>query len=217
MITVDIHEVTNHEEQVEEGLGHRGYDVDELPAGDFAIEGQRGKALIERKEWTDFVGAYRSGALFNQLNRCLEQEHDVYVLLEGSRRDAIEYSGARELELRRMETSLHFKSPVFVIETNSFEDTLKKVCDADDWLGQDPNDRKHNVRPAEKVPAEDRPRYIVEGLPKIGPTNAQRLLDAFGTPIAVFTASEDELREVDGIGPKRAERIKEALDTDGTE
>lgn len=211
MITIDIHEDTNHGELIEEVLGHRNPEIAELPAGDFVIEGQRGKVLIERKEWTDFVGSYRSGALFNQLHRCLEQEHDVYVLLEGSKRNPIEYSGARELELRRMTTSLHFKSPVQVIETDSIRETLKFVADADDWLTKEPDDSEHSVRPAEKVPAEDRPRFLVEGLPKIGPTNAQRLLDYFGTALDVFTAPESELRKVEGIGPKRAESIKDAL------
>lgn len=211
MITVDRHEVKNHEKAIEEGLGHRNYEVDDLPAGDFVIEGARGKALIERKEWTDFVGSYRSGALFNQLRRCLEQEHDVFVLIEGSKNDAIKYSGARELELRRMQTSLYFKTPVGVIETNSFIETLKVVCDGDDWLGQDPEETYHSVRPTEKIPPEDRPRFIVEGLPGIGPKNAERLLRYFGSANAVLTASESELREAEGIGPKRAERIIEAL------
>jgi Fanconi anemia group M protein len=211
MITVDMHEYSNHEKAVEEELGHRETEVIELPAGDFAVEGQRGKALIERKEWTDFVGAYRSGTLFNQLHRCLEQPHDTYVLIEGSKKDPIEYSGARRLELRRMWSSLHFKSPVQVIETNSFRQTLKAVADADDWLGQEPDETKHSVRPAEKIPSEDRPRFIVEGLPKIGATNAERLLTYFGSAYAVMTASVEELQEVDGIGPKRAESIVEAV------
>lgn len=207
MITVDKHEVTNHKEAIDEYLGNPGYEVDELPAGDFAIEGVRGKVLIERKKWTDFVSAYRSGTLFNQLRRCMEQDHDVHVLIEGSKQDAIEYAGARELEIRRMVTSLHFKSPVGVVETESLRKTLQVVVDCDDWLGQDPEEATHSVRPTEKVPPEDRPRYIVEGLPGIGPKNADRLLDHFGTPKAVITASSEELQEVEGIGPKRADKI----------
>jgi len=217
MITVDIHEVTNHKDEIERRLEQSKWQRDELPAGDFEIAGVRGKVLIERKEWTDFVTSYRTGNLFNQLSRCLEQEHDVNVIIEGSKRDAKEYAGARDLELRRMITSLYFKSPVGVVETNTFEHTLQVLADGDDWLGQDPEDTTHSVRPTEKVPEEDRPRYIVEGLPKIGPTNAERLLSHFKTPYAVFHASEQELQEVEGIGPKRAERIIEALNNDHTE
>jgi len=211
MITVDRHEVVNHEKAVEEGLGHRGYDVDDLPAGDFAIEGVRGEVLIERKEWSDFVSSYRSGTLFNQIGRCQEQIHDVHVLIEGSRRSAAEYTNASELEMRRMKTSLYFKTDVHVIETDSFVETLKVICDADDWLGQDPSESYHSVRPTEKVPAEDRPRYIVEGLPGIGPKNAERLLSHFSSAQRVLTATAEELQAVDGIGPRKSERIVEAM------
>lgn len=190
-----------------------GWPTEELSCGDFVIEGQRGKILIERKEWTDFVGAYRSGTLFNQLGRCLEQEHDVFLVLEGDRKNAYNYANAREKELRRVLTSLYVKFPIKIIETDSLEHTLKIVSDFDDWLGQDPDETYHSIRPTEKVPPGDRPRYMVEGLPNVGPKLAERLLDHFGTPIDVFSASAEELREVEGIGLKKSERIVEALTT----
>lgn len=205
MITVDTHEVTNHEQIVEEVL--EDPEVDELPAGDFVIEGARGKAIIERKEWSDFVGSYQSGTLFNQLNRCLEQEHDAYLVVEGNRGDAIKNTGISNYQARRMLTSVYVKTEVQVFMTNSVRETLEVVSDFNDWIGQDPSERTHSVRPAEKVPEEDRPRYIVEGLPGIGPKNAQRLLDEFGSAKAVITAEPSQLQQVEGIGPKRAEKI----------
>ena len=54
-------------------------------------------------------------------------------------------------------------------------------------------------------------RYIVEGLPSIGPKAAHNLLKHFKTVSAVFTASEKELCEVPGIGQKTASRIHELL------
>ena len=51
---------------------------------------------------------------------------------------------------------------------------------------------------------------LFDALPRID-TNpvAHRLLDRFGTLDRVFAASEEELREVKGIGPKTAKRIAE--------
>ena len=48
-------------------------------------------------------------------------------------------------------------------------------------------------------------RLVLNGLPHIGPILLRRLLDAFsGSATAVFSASEDALRRIQGIGPAAA-------------
>ena len=63
-------------------------------------------------------------------------------------------------------------------------------------------------------PAKARPKRkrtqqlrILQSLPGIGPDRAKRLLERFGTVRACFDASMDELRKVEGIGPKIAAAI----------
>ncbi|HET6881085.1 MAG TPA: DNA-processing protein DprA, partial [Pirellulales bacterium] len=46
--------------------------------------------------------------------------------------------------------------------------------------------------------------------PGIGPRLRQALLDRFGTPSAIFTASPDDLRAVPGIGSKLATALRRA-------
>ena len=46
----------------------------------------------------------------------------------------------------------------------------------------------------------------------IGPTLCHRLEEAFGSPEAVCNATVSQLRQVDGIGRKRAEQIRHGLD-----
>ncbi|MEM4245902.1 MAG: ERCC4 domain-containing protein, partial [Candidatus Bathyarchaeia archaeon] len=53
--------------------------------------------------------------------------------------------------------------------------------------------------------------YIVAGLPQVDMTLARRLLKRFRTVEGVFTASAGELKEVEGIGEKKSEKIREAL------
>ncbi|MCK4432780.1 MAG: DEAD/DEAH box helicase, partial [Methanomicrobia archaeon] len=50
-------------------------------------------------------------------------------------------------------------------------------------------------------------RYIIEGLPHVSATLAERLLNYFGSVKNVFTASKEELMKVKGIGEKTAEEI----------
>ena len=54
-------------------------------------------------------------------------------------------------------------------------------------------------------------QYVVEGLPSIGPKAAHQLLKHFKTVSGVFSASQEELCEVSGIGKKTASRIHEIL------
>jgi DNA processing protein len=44
-------------------------------------------------------------------------------------------------------------------------------------------------------------------IPRLGPVRLRRLLDAFGTPQRILTATEAELRDVTGIGPEAAKSI----------
>jgi len=59
-----------------------------------------------------------------------------------------------------------------------------------------------------KTPDEEK-EYIVASLPFVEATTAKKLLSVFKTVEGVFSASEKKLMEVDGIGPKKARRIRE--------
>jgi DNA excision repair protein ERCC-4 len=50
-------------------------------------------------------------------------------------------------------------------------------------------------------------------LPGIGEKFAVRMLEKFGTPLKVFTATTAELAKVEGLGEARAKKIKKVLDT----
>jgi ERCC4-type nuclease len=54
--------------------------------------------------------------------------------------------------------------------------------------------------------------YVLQGLPGVGPTRAQRLLAAFGSVEAVMTASEEALQEVEGVGSKTAQSVRWAVE-----
>lgn len=58
----------------------------------------------------------------------------------------------------------------------------------------------------------DTKKFILEGLPNVSGTLADRLLEHFGSVRAVFEASEEELKEVKGIGKSTAEKIIEIIE-----
>ena len=56
----------------------------------------------------------------------------------------------------------------------------------------------------------DAEAYIALNMvPKIGPIRVRRLLEAFGSPVAVLTAPRERLLTVQGIGPDAAESIRD--------
>ena len=56
--------------------------------------------------------------------------------------------------------------------------------------------------------------YLVSALPMVGPNLSKELLKQFNTVRNVMHASEDEHKNVEKIGDKIAQKIKEVLDSD---
>jgi len=54
---------------------------------------------------------------------------------------------------------------------------------------------------------------VLCSLPGIGDKFAVRMLEKFGTPLRVFTATTTELAKVEGLGDARAKKIKTMLDS----
>jgi Fanconi anemia group M protein len=53
--------------------------------------------------------------------------------------------------------------------------------------------------------------YLISAIPSVGPSVARKLLRHFGSIEKVIAASKEELQEVDMVGPKIAERIRELV------
>ena len=49
--------------------------------------------------------------------------------------------------------------------------------------------------------------YLLQAIPEIGPTKATLLLDTFGSPFGVASATTEELQTVEGIGASAAKKI----------
>lgn len=193
-----------------EGIDHP-FEETTLPAGDYVVETDTDHPgfLVERKSFSDFVGSYRSGKMFTQIEMIQSQDHIPILLLEGSRSPAIRHANASRGEIRRALTSILVKSDLRMIRAANPRESVDIIMDLDDWIGGESGG--HSVREVEKVSAEDRPQYIVEGLPGVGPKTAGNLLAHFTSVRAVMTASIDELQNVPGVGPKTAEKITAAV------
>ncbi|WP_226011461.1 helix-hairpin-helix domain-containing protein [Halomicrobium salinisoli] len=83
--------------------------------------------------------------------------------------------------------------------------------------------RKHTESPSTRslpsgaVPGRDEPtaKRMYGCIDGIGPETASRLYEAFPTVESLLAASREDLEAVDGVGPRRAAAIDDALRTEG--
>jgi len=176
----------------------------ELSSGDYLVGAG---TAIERKSATDFVVSIMENRLFDQLARCAIEHERTVVLIEGDiyqTRSAIApeaLDGALSYIALLSGASLMF-SPSLARTPNIIH---RMAIHLQHGLGYEVPMR--SGKPKAAVAAQ----YLLEGLPTIGPKAAQLLLNHFGTPRRVFSASRPELLSVKGIGPKTVDAIAMAL------
>jgi Fanconi anemia group M protein len=100
-----------------------------------------------------------------------------------------------------------------IIPTRSTEDTASmiiRIAIREQLQGRSGINVRTDKKP---LTLEEQQLYIVESLPKVGPVTARKLMKAFSSVKNVFNASTDELKEVEGIGEKIAQNIREVIDS----
>jgi ERCC4-type nuclease len=169
-----------------------------LPEGDYVI----GDCAIERKTVADLHRSVATGRLWQQV-AALKSLSRAYVLVEGINLDAgpITAAGIRGVLLQVMDNGLA------VIRSSSSRDTAA-------WLRllAVRNDRPHVARGRRRRRrAVVSPGGVLAAVPGISPVTGHALLARFGSLAGVAAAPVEQLQEVDGIGPRRADALRRAL------
>ncbi len=179
----------------------------ELEVGDYIIV--PGQVAVERKAPRDLALSIQQRRLFEQAERLKAAFTTPILVVEGP--SLYTYTKMSPQALQSALARILINPGVSFLRTDSKEDTaafLVYLARHAVGLGVDPLVSPYK-RPARTV--DDEALRLVMALPGIGVEVAHRLLAHFGTPSAIFAAGEDELRAVEGIGPRRARRIRAAL------
>ena len=179
--------------------------VSTLPAGDYVINGTIG---VERKSAEDFVQSIIANRLFDQIARLKRSTSRPLLIVEGN-----PYNTTHKIQncaIRGAVLSVLVCWQVPVMFSKSKEDTVALLLMA---ARQDLNAFSQvaahkNYRPKRLV---RRQLFFLQGIPDVGPVLATRLLKKFCNLKAVITATEKELKQVEGIGKNGAKKIVEFM------
>lgn len=176
----------------------------ELVAGDYLIAPG---VAVERKSATDFISSVMEGRLFDQLARILIEHERAIVLVEGSLYETRSAISPEAIDGALSYISLLSGASLMVSPSLARTPFLlhRMALHLQHGLGYVVPLRSGKP----KGPAIS--QYLLEGLPGVGPSLARALIDHFGTPRAVFSASREALLQVKGLGPKSADTILSAL------
>jgi len=183
--------------------------VDRLSLGDYLVDdGLR----IERKALPDLAVSIADGRLFRQASRLVSASLRAIVVLEGTARD-LATSDMRREALQGALITLTLRLDLPLLRAKDPSETARLLCYAArqrrrERTGVVPR-ASGGARPTAKRKTQ---LYVLQGLPGVGPTRAQRLLEHFGSVEAVMTASVESLTEVEGIGPKTAQSVRWAVE-----
>ena len=178
-----------------------------LPVGDYIVAPE---TVVERKSIRDLLSSVFDGRLFDQCSRLKEHFQNPIVLVEGNVDEIEEITDNPLIFYGAISTvAIDFKIPI--IPTPSAAHTAKllvSLCSRKD-IPKGPYLKK--IKKSSDLQKQQ--LSVLCSLPGIGDKFAVRMLEKFGTPLRVFTATTAELAKVEGLGDARAKKIKTMLDS----
>jgi DNA excision repair protein ERCC-4 len=175
--------------------------------GDYIINDS---ITIERKTSRDFLLSVIDGRLFNQLSNLRKHCPNPIVLIEGN-----PYQTDLDFDPNAIKGALLSSQVIWyipIVYSRSKEDTrdILLMIGKQDEIHTDVVPLRGGYRPKR---LKSRQMYILQGLPKVGPRMAKRLLKHFGSVSNVMNATTQDLMKVEGVGEVSAEKIRLVLDT----
>ncbi len=180
-----------------------------LPVADYVLSLE---IAVERKSVRDLVSSVYDSRLFYQAARISASYAKPYLLVEG---DSKEVEGLTK-NLKSFYGAIANVTLAYglrLLYTANPKETAIAIAELLNHARAKPLSKMPSKVPpkASSVPLQQ--VYVVSSMPGVGRKLAERLLMKYGTPRRVMSLTAGELALTQGIGWKRAEKIKELLDT----
>ena len=178
-----------------------------LPVGDYVVAPE---TIVERKSIRDLMSSVFDGRLFDQCSRLKEHFQHPVILMEGNVDEIEEIVENPLIFYGAISTvAIDFKIPI--IPTPNATHTAKLLVSMCSRKDSPKGPYLKKIKKSNDL--EKQQLSSLCSLPGVGEKFAMRLLEKFGTPLRVFTATTSELAKVDGLGEARAKKIKKILES----
>jgi Fanconi anemia group M protein len=201
VITVDTRERSSGIRELLEALPDVRVEVAQLPVADFLLGGG---VAVERKTARDLISSIIDRRLFEQAEHLRANYTHPVLILEGD--PLAVTTRVRPNAIRGALARLAVTGRIPVLPSDDPEGTAALLVtlarQAQIEGGQERSPAKRRA-----LTVTEWQEAIVAGLPGVGPVLARRLLAHLGSFAALVQADVERLREVDGIGPRKAETL----------
>jgi ERCC4-related helicase/ERCC4-type nuclease len=180
--------------------------VKNLEVGDYVVSD---RVAIERKTAQDFVASIIDPErnLFRQIAD-LARTYDRPVLVLEGRDLYTRQMNAGSIRGAMISVAVDYGVPI--IPTEGRDETAAVIAMlARRELREGHEPKLHGHKTARTL--KEQQEYLISAISSVGPTVARNLLKHFGSVEKIMTASSEQLQEVELVGPKIAERIRELV------
>ncbi|EFK96020.1 ERCC4 domain protein [sediment metagenome] len=181
-------------------------EIRKVPYGDYVINNA---ITMERKTARDFLISLIDGRLFTQVSKMKKHCIHPTLLIEGNPfKTGLDFD---EAAIRGAILSIQIIWYIPIIYSRQKEETkdIILMIGRQEEVYRDVVPLRGGYRPRR---LKSRQLFLLQGLPRVGPTAAKRLLERFGSVANAVNAPIEDLIQVEGIGRVSAEKIREVLD-----
>lgn len=182
----------------------------QLEVGDYVCSE---RVCLERKVISDFLNSIIDQRIFSQLENLANSYEKPVLIIEGNPELLYLERNIHENAIRGALSSIAIDYKIPIIWTQNPRETAAQIF----WIAyreQIKEKRGLQIRSCKKTAELPRMQeFLVAGLPHINAKLSKRLLKKFKTPRKIFTASEERLMKVDGLGKEKARKILNLLNS----
>ncbi|MDG6983372.1 MAG: hypothetical protein JRN28_02300 [Nitrososphaerota archaeon] len=179
-----------------------------LPVADYVLNPE---IAVERKSVRDLVSSVYDSRIFYQAAKISAAYAKPFLLVEGDSKE-VESLAKNLKSFYGAIANVTMAYGLRVLYTANPKETAVAIAELLAHARAKPLARMPSELPPKAKGVPQQQLYLVSSLPGVGRRLAERLLSKYGSPRRVMSLTAGELALTQGIGWKRAEKIKEVMD-----
>ena len=179
-----------------------------LPVADYVLNPE---LAVERKSVKDLVSSVYDSRLFYQAAKLSAAYAKPFLLVEGDSKE-VESLAKNLKSFYGAIANVTLAYGLRVLYTANPKETATAIAELLGHARAKPLARMPSELPPKAKSIPQQQLYLVSAVPGIGRKLAEKLLSKYGTPRRVMALTAGELAMTQGIGWKKAERIKNMMD-----